>query len=53
MDKLYKINDQLAKIWKLGKLQIFVYPMICFGLLACGIIFMALVQWINNSWQGF
>jgi hypothetical protein len=47
MEKLYDFNSKLAKIWKLGKLQILVYPMIGFALLAAAIILIALFQYIE------
>lgn len=46
MEKLYEINNIFAKIWKLGKLQAFMYPAICFGLLAGAIIFIAILQYV-------
>ena len=47
MEKLYELNSMLAKIWKLGKLQAFLYPVICFSLLAGAIIIIALLQYIE------
>lgn len=48
MEKLYKLNDLLAKIWKFDKLQVFVYPMICFVILASGIVVIALFQFLST-----
>lgn len=48
MEKLYKLNNILAKIWKLDKLQVFVYPMICFAILASGIVVIAGVQFLST-----
>ncbi|MEW5820115.1 MAG: hypothetical protein AB1782_07970 [Cyanobacteriota bacterium] len=47
MEKLYELNKMLAKVWKLGKLQAFVYPAICFALLAAAIILIAILQYIE------
>jgi hypothetical protein len=46
MEKLYELNKMLAKVWKLGKLQAFLYPAICFGLLAGAIFVIAVLQYI-------
>lgn len=47
MQKLYDLNDKLAKIWKLGKFQAFLYPFICFALLAAAIILFAILDYIE------
>lgn len=48
MDKLYEINNKLAKIWKLGKLQAFMYPAICFGLLASAAVIISIMQYLQT-----
>jgi len=48
MEKLYKVNGFLAKIWKFGKFQVFVYPMICFALFAAAIVIIAVLQFIST-----
>lgn len=52
MEKLYALNNQLAKICKLGKLQVFLYPLICFGLLAAAIILIAVLQYFVSNYLG-
>ena len=47
MIKLYELNDKFAKIPKLGKLQILIYPLICFGLLAFAIVLITVVNYLN------
>lgn len=47
MNMVEKINAKLAKIPKFGKLQLFIYPMIAFGLLAMGVAIIALTTYVN------
>ena len=44
MEKLYELNRLLAKFPKLGKLQAFLYPAICFGLLASGAVLVGIAE---------
>jgi hypothetical protein len=45
MEKLYTLNAYLSRIPKLGRLQVFAYPVVLFALLAAAIILIAIVQY--------